>query len=298
MTSDGFILSFAATAATSDISSSGRASCRESLAISRRVRASEKNNGNPFTDGLRPGRQLRPGHFAKAGASRGRQAMNTRSFKIRVPGWAAVATGLAGPPITGITGPLGPLPAVKRRLSRSAPPVSGLRAPQATAQGPGAPVARYARPTGSPQRAMSIRHDEKRACAAPRPQRASVRRRRAGALLHYASPRPILVVIRCSLAEPPNPAGTPTSSWTLAQKPSCPSDRRAGARRPSHTLSVSPCTTLPAIRSQQAGADPARAREERARLAARDAIQNTWNTVRTNIALWRRSHRDPLPSGS
>jgi len=43
-------------------------------------------------------------------------------------------------------------------------------------------------------------------------------------------------------------------------------------------------STLPAIRSQEAAADAARAREQRARLAARDAIQNAWNTVRTSIA--------------
>jgi len=42
--------------------------------------------------------------------------------------------------------------------------------------------------------------------------------------------------------------------------------------------------TLPAIRAQEAAADIARAREQRARLAARDAIWNAWNTVRTNIA--------------
>jgi len=43
-------------------------------------------------------------------------------------------------------------------------------------------------------------------------------------------------------------------------------------------------TTLPAIRSQEAAADAARAREQRARLAARDGIHNAWRTVGTNIA--------------
>src|SRR6266702_313934 len=43
-------------------------------------------------------------------------------------------------------------------------------------------------------------------------------------------------------------------------------------------------TTLPAIRSQEAAADAARAREQRARLAARDGIKNAWRTVGTNIA--------------
>jgi outer membrane protein TolC len=42
--------------------------------------------------------------------------------------------------------------------------------------------------------------------------------------------------------------------------------------------------TVPGIRSQEAAADAARAREQRAELAARDAIANAWNTVRTNIA--------------
>ena len=43
-------------------------------------------------------------------------------------------------------------------------------------------------------------------------------------------------------------------------------------------------TTVPAIRSQEAAADAARAREQRARLAARDGIENAWKTVGTNIA--------------
>ena len=42
-------------------------------------------------------------------------------------------------------------------------------------------------------------------------------------------------------------------------------------------------TTLPAIRSQEAAADAARAREQRAHLAARDAIHNAWKTVGANI---------------
>jgi outer membrane protein TolC len=43
-------------------------------------------------------------------------------------------------------------------------------------------------------------------------------------------------------------------------------------------------TTFASIRAQQAAADGARAREHRTRLAARDAIHDTWTTVRTNIA--------------
>jgi outer membrane protein TolC len=43
-------------------------------------------------------------------------------------------------------------------------------------------------------------------------------------------------------------------------------------------------TTLAGIRAQEAAADGARAREERARLAARDDIHRAWTTVRTNIA--------------
>jgi outer membrane protein TolC len=43
-------------------------------------------------------------------------------------------------------------------------------------------------------------------------------------------------------------------------------------------------TTLADIRSQDAAADAARAREQRARLAARDDIHRAWMTVRTNIA--------------
>ncbi len=43
-------------------------------------------------------------------------------------------------------------------------------------------------------------------------------------------------------------------------------------------------TTLAGIRSQEAAADAARAREQRARLAARDDIHRAWMTVRTNIA--------------
>ncbi len=43
-------------------------------------------------------------------------------------------------------------------------------------------------------------------------------------------------------------------------------------------------TTLADIRAQDAAADGARAREERARLAARDAIYDAWMTVRTNVA--------------
>jgi outer membrane protein TolC len=43
-------------------------------------------------------------------------------------------------------------------------------------------------------------------------------------------------------------------------------------------------TTLAGIRAQDAAADAARARELRARLAARDAIHDAWQTVRTNIA--------------
>jgi outer membrane protein TolC len=43
-------------------------------------------------------------------------------------------------------------------------------------------------------------------------------------------------------------------------------------------------TTLAGIRAQDAAAEGARAREERARLAARDDIHRAWSTVRTNIA--------------
>lgn len=43
-------------------------------------------------------------------------------------------------------------------------------------------------------------------------------------------------------------------------------------------------TTLANIRSQEAAADAARAREQRARLAARDDIHQAWMTVRTGIA--------------
>jgi outer membrane protein TolC len=46
-------------------------------------------------------------------------------------------------------------------------------------------------------------------------------------------------------------------------------------------------TTLPAIRSEEASADAARARERRARLAARDAIHDAWKTVGANIARGR-----------
>lgn len=43
-------------------------------------------------------------------------------------------------------------------------------------------------------------------------------------------------------------------------------------------------TTLAGIRAQDASAEAARAREQRARLAARDDIHRAWSTVRTNIA--------------
>ena len=43
-------------------------------------------------------------------------------------------------------------------------------------------------------------------------------------------------------------------------------------------------TNLADIRAQDAAAEGARAREQRARLAARDAIHNAWMTVRTNVA--------------
>jgi outer membrane protein TolC len=43
-------------------------------------------------------------------------------------------------------------------------------------------------------------------------------------------------------------------------------------------------TTLAGIRSQDAAAEGARAREQRARLAARDDIHRAWMTVRTSIA--------------
>ncbi len=43
-------------------------------------------------------------------------------------------------------------------------------------------------------------------------------------------------------------------------------------------------TTVAGIRAQEAAADAARAREQRARLAARDDIHRTWMSVRTNIA--------------
>ncbi len=43
-------------------------------------------------------------------------------------------------------------------------------------------------------------------------------------------------------------------------------------------------TTLADIRAQNAAAEGARAREQRARLAARDAIHDAWMTVQTNVA--------------
>jgi outer membrane protein TolC len=43
-------------------------------------------------------------------------------------------------------------------------------------------------------------------------------------------------------------------------------------------------TTLASIRAQAAAAEGARAREQRARLAARDDVHRAWTTVRTNIA--------------
>jgi outer membrane protein TolC len=43
-------------------------------------------------------------------------------------------------------------------------------------------------------------------------------------------------------------------------------------------------TTLASIRAQDAAADAARAREERARLAVRDDIHRAWSTVRTQVA--------------
>ena len=46
-------------------------------------------------------------------------------------------------------------------------------------------------------------------------------------------------------------------------------------------------TTIAGIRSQEAAADAARAREQRARLAARDDIHRAWMTVGTNIARGR-----------
>ncbi len=46
-------------------------------------------------------------------------------------------------------------------------------------------------------------------------------------------------------------------------------------------------TTLAGIRAQAAAAEAARAREQRVRLAARDDIHRTWETVRTNIARGR-----------
>jgi outer membrane protein TolC len=42
--------------------------------------------------------------------------------------------------------------------------------------------------------------------------------------------------------------------------------------------------TIPGIRAQEAAADAARAREQRARLAARDDVHRAWMTVRTGIA--------------
>jgi outer membrane protein TolC len=56
-------------------------------------------------------------------------------------------------------------------------------------------------------------------------------------------------------------------------------------------------TTLPAIRSQEAAADAARAREQRARLAARDAIHDAWKTVGTNIARSRSARVQASASG-
>ena len=57
-------------------------------------------------------------------------------------------------------------------------------------------------------------------------------------------------------------------------------------------------TTLPAIRSQEAAADAARAREQRARLAARDAIHNAWKTVGTNIVRSRSARTQAGASAS
>ena len=69
-------------------------------------------------------------------------------------------------------------------------------------------------------------------------------------------------------------------------------DQRRGARRAGCLLAVSRSASAgpsisppsPGIRAQDAAADAARAREERARLAARDDIHSAWTTVRTNIA--------------
>jgi outer membrane protein TolC len=56
-------------------------------------------------------------------------------------------------------------------------------------------------------------------------------------------------------------------------------------------------TTLAGIRAQDAAAEGARAREERARLAARDDIHRAWSTVRTNIARSRSARIQAEVSG-
>jgi outer membrane protein TolC len=56
-------------------------------------------------------------------------------------------------------------------------------------------------------------------------------------------------------------------------------------------------TTLAGIRAQEAAADGARAREQRARLAARDDIHRAWTSVRTNIARSRSARVQAEVSG-
>lgn len=56
-------------------------------------------------------------------------------------------------------------------------------------------------------------------------------------------------------------------------------------------------TTIAGIRAQEAAAEGARAREQRARLAARDDIHRAWTTVRTNIARSRSARLQAEVSG-
>ncbi len=56
-------------------------------------------------------------------------------------------------------------------------------------------------------------------------------------------------------------------------------------------------TTIAGIRAQEAAAEGARAREQRARLAARDDIHRAWTTVRTNIARSRSARVQAEVSG-
>lgn len=56
-------------------------------------------------------------------------------------------------------------------------------------------------------------------------------------------------------------------------------------------------TTIAGIRAEEAAAEGARAREQRARLAARDDIHRAWTTVRTNIARSRSARVQAEVSG-